>query len=392
MGIISTKPNFQAGTYIVASIMNSEFSDVIDDLNDLDVRDGLSVKKALFNANTILKANVDNTPTALAIDEQKVLGRIAGGSITGLTAAQIRTLINVENGATADQTKADIDALGINAATLEASTKAQVRDHTPKSHDHYLEALKPLSALFGVSQAVLLIATATELRIKNAADSAYQSLRASKLYAEDYLYVDEIRDNGAGNITFADLAIFNAHLKAGSIYEKDAGVGVTVDYCLIKDGKAADSDKVDGKHASELQFAQNEEISLGSIPLAIYTPQSQLGTSYLTLKMIDNATRYYFYIDDKPAAPSGWTLKGRLYAVLKSSSNTDYAYAVLRNFTDNTTITSAATNETHYVTSKSVLFDIPASTKNLGARIVWGAAGGTVYCAGVWVEFIAVKD
>ena len=49
MGIISTKPNFQAGTYIVASIMNSEFSDVIDDLNDLDVRDGLSVKKALFD-------------------------------------------------------------------------------------------------------------------------------------------------------------------------------------------------------------------------------------------------------------------------------------------------------------------------------------------------------
>jgi len=99
MGIKSTKPNFQANTYIYASEMNSEFSDVVDDLNDLDTRDSLSVKKALFDANTILKADVDDSPVALTLNEQRILGRITGGSITGLTAAQVRTLINVEDGA-----------------------------------------------------------------------------------------------------------------------------------------------------------------------------------------------------------------------------------------------------------------------------------------------------
>lgn len=60
----------------------------------------LRLLKSLFDANTILKADSDNTPVALTLDEQRILGRITAGSITGLTAAQIRTLINVEDGAT----------------------------------------------------------------------------------------------------------------------------------------------------------------------------------------------------------------------------------------------------------------------------------------------------
>ena len=45
MGIKSTKPNFQSGTYIYASEMNSEFSDVIDDIEDLDAREALLLKR-----------------------------------------------------------------------------------------------------------------------------------------------------------------------------------------------------------------------------------------------------------------------------------------------------------------------------------------------------------
>ena len=77
------------------------------------------ILKSLFNANTIIVANIDDTPAALTLDEQRILGRITGGNITGLTAAQLRTLINVENGSTADQTKADIDALEIDAGTVD---------------------------------------------------------------------------------------------------------------------------------------------------------------------------------------------------------------------------------------------------------------------------------
>ena len=68
------------------------------------------VLKTLFDANTILAANADNTPAALAIAASRILGRAASGNIAALTTAQVRTLINVENGA--DVT----DATNVNTA------------------------------------------------------------------------------------------------------------------------------------------------------------------------------------------------------------------------------------------------------------------------------------
>ena len=52
-----------------------------------------AVLAALFNANTLLKADVDNTPEALAVGEQTLVGRITGGEVTALTPAQVRTLV-----------------------------------------------------------------------------------------------------------------------------------------------------------------------------------------------------------------------------------------------------------------------------------------------------------
>jgi len=53
------------------------------------------VAKSLFDANTILKADTDDTPEALTVGEQTLVGRITGGEITALTATQVRTLLNV---------------------------------------------------------------------------------------------------------------------------------------------------------------------------------------------------------------------------------------------------------------------------------------------------------
>ena len=60
-----------------------------------------AVMEGLFDANTILKADTDNTPAALTIEEQKLIGRITDGQIAGLTATQVRTLLNIEDGADA---------------------------------------------------------------------------------------------------------------------------------------------------------------------------------------------------------------------------------------------------------------------------------------------------
>ena len=52
-----------------------------------------------YNANTILKADADNTPIALAISEQTIVGRKTGGSIDALTVAEVLTMLSVDSGA-----------------------------------------------------------------------------------------------------------------------------------------------------------------------------------------------------------------------------------------------------------------------------------------------------
>lgn len=49
-------------------------------------------RDSAWDANTILAANSDNTPLALTIPEQRLVGRITAGNITALTPAQIKTL------------------------------------------------------------------------------------------------------------------------------------------------------------------------------------------------------------------------------------------------------------------------------------------------------------
>lgn len=90
------------------------------------------VKNSLFDANTILAADTDNTPAAVTVAEQRLVGRITAGNITALTAAQVLTLINVEAGA--DVT----DATNVNAAgaTMNTDFNAQTilqatSDNTP---------------------------------------------------------------------------------------------------------------------------------------------------------------------------------------------------------------------------------------------------------------------
>lgn len=54
---------------------------------------------SVFDAHTILAADVDDLPTARLIGEGEIVGRLSGGSIGPVTAAQLRSLLNVEDGA-----------------------------------------------------------------------------------------------------------------------------------------------------------------------------------------------------------------------------------------------------------------------------------------------------
>lgn len=54
---------------------------------------GSYVAKALFNAQTILAATTDNTPAAVTVAEQTLVGRKTGGNIAALTAAEAMNVL-----------------------------------------------------------------------------------------------------------------------------------------------------------------------------------------------------------------------------------------------------------------------------------------------------------
>jgi len=56
------------------------------------------VTKATYDANTILAANSDDTPAAVTMTEQTVLGRLTGGNIKALSVAELQALVAASGG------------------------------------------------------------------------------------------------------------------------------------------------------------------------------------------------------------------------------------------------------------------------------------------------------
>ncbi len=70
------------------------------------------VQKALFDANTILAANSDNTPAPLTIAEQRVVGRITAGNVAALTGANLWTILTGQAGAAVSLNAQDLRYVG----------------------------------------------------------------------------------------------------------------------------------------------------------------------------------------------------------------------------------------------------------------------------------------
>jgi hypothetical protein len=72
-----------------------EPTDLATLLSGQSLNDSAAVPKALFDANTVLTADVDNTPHAITMPPSTVLTRLASGAIKAGTVAELRTLLGI---------------------------------------------------------------------------------------------------------------------------------------------------------------------------------------------------------------------------------------------------------------------------------------------------------
>lgn len=112
-----------------------------------------SVTGALWDAQSVVTSVLDDSPSAQIMPPSTVLGRTAGGDIGPLTKSQLLTLLNAEDGATADQTLGDLTGLGLatqtyadNAATAAATAAVDAAiDGAPGA----LDTLNEIAAAMG---------------------------------------------------------------------------------------------------------------------------------------------------------------------------------------------------------------------------------------------------
>lgn len=95
----ATGPGFLKQASLGANVSVAALSS--GDIPDIS---GTYVPKSLYDANTILKADSDNTPVALTMDASTILARLAAGNIVAATAAQIRTLLGMRETLAANRT------------------------------------------------------------------------------------------------------------------------------------------------------------------------------------------------------------------------------------------------------------------------------------------------
>ncbi len=72
-----------------------EPTDLATLLSGQSLNDSASVPKALFDANTVLTADVDNTPHAITMPPSTVLTRLASGAIKAATVAELQALLGI---------------------------------------------------------------------------------------------------------------------------------------------------------------------------------------------------------------------------------------------------------------------------------------------------------
>lgn len=158
----------------------------------------------ITNANTILATNTNKTPVAVTVAEQRIVGRITGGNIAGLTVAEVKTMLAfLEDAAPAT---ASLRTLGTGATAACAGNDSRLSDNR-------------LPADKSITQAKMI-----DFAAGNHLVASHDAVYSSGLSGV-WLKAKEIRIPKAGVLRIKFTMYSGGYLLYGQIYRNGTAVG-----------------------------------------------------------------------------------------------------------------------------------------------------------------------
>jgi hypothetical protein len=308
----------------IAALTATQVRTIINVENGADVTDATNVNaagavmEADYNAQTILRATTDNTPTALTVGEQTLVGRITGGNIEALTPAQARTLLNVADGAnnyTHPNHSGDVTSVGDGATTIanNAVTNAKLRDSAALSvigrsanssgdpadiaaaNDGEVLRRNGTSIGFGtVATAGIANGAVTNAKLADMAQNTIKGRITGSTGDPEDLTAANVRaiinvENGAtADMTGAEIvAAINSEL--GSTVWQDGGGGGAAAYFNSNLQSTSTTTTTSGDGSSDPTVALTKVSGDGSVSAGVWTP-GVAGTLMLTARLGGNAS------------------------------------------------------------------------------------------------------
>ena len=236
-------------TYTKTTWVNDQ-APAINDTNLNNIETGLENLYHEFDANSVLKADSDNTPIKLTVAASTFLGRKAAGNIAAMTVAEAKTLLAIVVADISDHDKAAHDALDIAPASHGADKHT---NRTAKIWIPCTNATDGLDLNSGVSGGKLT-------------DGAYKFGYANFCVPEDFVSSGVIKavvsPDGTGNMKYGVTCYYAANGQSQSTHYNSSGSqteGVSIDFFNVLAGSVSLTSLAKGDYISILIYRHGED-------------------------------------------------------------------------------------------------------------------------------------
>jgi len=216
-------------------------ADVATIISGQTLNDAAAVPKTLYDAYTILSADVDNTPAALTVAPSTLVGRKASGGIVAATAAEVAAILNGQN--LADSASIAKSLMGAESVLAAVSSGTPVSLSVPASSFVGRKATGDVAAMT-VSDALALLGLTSNTFSVATDINPYHWYRADNVSSSGGL-VDTIIDAGTAAKNFTQSGTPRCPVATdanGKVYLAPDGAndyyqaGIAADWKFLNDG------------------------------------------------------------------------------------------------------------------------------------------------------------